>query len=108
MVKDKENISDGFHTFKELYEHRSMLFGIVCFFIGGWKSKKHYDNTMEDGWFIAGCELNGKTITYHLPTDLFDIFPTKEIEKAPKWDGHTSNDVIKCMKSYWTSLSKLD
>ena len=64
---EKELVSDGYHTFKELYEHRVVLFvalitaltqqeyhpsNKIC-----WKSKKHSDGTMYDGWFIAGIGL---------------------------------------------------
>jgi len=40
-VADKGEISDGYHTFNELYRHRAVLFSVVChcykFF--AWKSK---------------------------------------------------------------------
>lgn len=96
MLKEqKENnigeFSDGYHTFNELYEHRHLLFSKLA----EWKSKLHSDGTMFDGWFIAGIgEEEGKQITYHIPMRLWDIFRCKELDKAPKWDGHTPNDVL--------------
>ena len=61
-----------------------------------WKSKLHNDGSSFDGWFIAGMDLPTGTITYHLPIDQFwDKFDVAEIEKAPEWDGHTSDDVVK-------------
>ena len=86
--------SDGYHTFNELYEHRHALFALAASVMGGWKSKQHEDGSMFDGWFIAGIETSSGVITYHLPIRLWDNFPAKEIEKAPKWDGHTADDVI--------------
>jgi len=89
--------SDGYHTFNELYEHRHVLFAaLVADIDDSWKSKKHHDGTMFDGgWFIAGIELHTGTITYHIPLRLWDLFLCKELEFAPEWDGHTSDDVIK-------------
>lgn len=94
-------ISDGFHTFDELYEHRHALFGAFVKVYGGWKSKKHSDGTMFDGWFIVGTNINGKMITYHLPIRLLNDFPAKEIDNAPEWDGHTPNDVVERLKEFW-------
>lgn len=87
-------ISDGYHTFNELYEHRHALFAAVCKMSDSWKSKLHNDGTMFDGWFIAGINTPDGQATYHLPMRLYADFPAKEIDKAPVWDGHTSNDVI--------------
>ena len=29
-LEDKSNISDGSHTFGELYHHRAILFAVIC------------------------------------------------------------------------------
>ena len=41
-------------------------------------------------------QLPSGTITYHLPIDQFweKLSDINTLEKAPAWDGHTSNDVI--------------
>ncbi len=88
-------VSDGYHTFDDLYRHRCLLF---CAFLkyhkeGAYKSKLHHDGLSWLGWFVAGAELNGKTISYHLPIDLWELCPAPEIDRAPVWDGHTSEDV---------------
>jgi hypothetical protein len=94
-------ISDGFHTFKELYDHRHHLYMALAKGLNSWKAKEHDDGTMFDGMFIAGIDLpSGVTITYHLPLNLWDCCPGKEMEVAPKWDGHTSDDVIKRLESF--------
>lgn len=105
------DVSDGHHTMTELYNHRHALF---CALIKAydtyvtllhgpmyrcWKSKKHEDGTMYEGWFIAGISrklFDGsiEDITYHLPLDWWDRLKCIEIPFAPKFDGHTSNDVI--------------
>lgn len=107
---EKELVSDGYHTFKELYEHRVVLFvalitalmqqeyhpsNKIC-----WKSKKHADGTMYDGWFIAGIGLEKwDTLTYHLPISEWDNLYCDTLENAPEWDGHTSKDVIRLLRN---------
>lgn len=99
--------SDGYHTFDELYHHRHALFAVVSSAYGdkAWKSKKHQDGTMYDGWFVAGIELPTGQITYHLPMDVWHKFPSREVEHAPKWDGHISSDVIHRL---WATLPYFD
>lgn len=104
---DTNLISDGYHTFGELYEHRIVLFITLCNFLYSkahcintdqlpWKSKKHSDGSELEGWFIAGIgKEEGKQITYHLPIDRWDELRVVAYDKAPKWDGHTPDDVIK-------------
>ena len=92
--------SDGYHTFNELYEHRSVLFIALIREMGnqmGWKSWKHDDGTMFDGMFICGLKLPGTdtAITYHLEAKYWDKVDVCELDKAYPWDGHTSEDVIK-------------
>lgn len=93
--------SDGFHTFDELYYHRAVLFSIIvsaypqlC-----WKSRKHSDGTMFDNMFIVGINTPEGPATYHYYNDLWDLFKCKVIHKAPKWDGHTSQQAIQRIAS---------
>lgn len=117
---DTEIVSDGFHTFDELYRHRHLLFlALMCHEVS-WISKQHNDGTAIDGWFLAGVvlpqtgvaaihnldrpfddmEMSGtgyQQITYHLPLAYWDKAVgtgANVLEKAPKWDGHTSQDVV--------------
>ena len=92
----KGNISDGYHTFNELYHHRNGLFMLVCNSHKNisWKSKLHSNGTMFEGYFIAGIETPKGQATYHMELKYFDKFKVKEYEKAPGYDGHTSNDAI--------------
>lgn len=91
---------------EELYEHRFMLFGLLCRHYNGWKSELHHDGTSYEGWFIAGCNLPEGMVTYHIPNRLWDNFPGKYLERAPKWDGHTSLDVLDRLKKAWTFESE--
>lgn len=107
---EKELVSDGYHTFKELYEHRIALFVALITALMQqeyhpanktcWKSKKHSDGTMLDGWFIAGIGLEKwDTLTYHLPISEWDNLYCDVLENAPEWDGHTSKDVIRLLRN---------
>lgn len=96
-TEDKGKISDGHHTFDDLYEHRILLFIALVneTTLPVWRSKKHDDGSEYPAWFIAGIELPTGPITYHIPMHqwkLLNEIPT--LDKAPKWDGHTSADVI--------------
>ena len=100
-IYDTDSISDGYHTFGELYKHRAALTAALCHeltYIYGenkcWKSLKHSDDTMYDGMFIVGIETISGTVTYHYDISYWSDFDIKVLEKAPEWDGHTSNDVI--------------
>lgn len=91
------NVSDGYHTFDELYHHRAVLFSVVCkaYKEIAWKSKKHHDGTMFDGMFIVGIDTPDGQATYHC--DLFpywEMFHVKELFFAPVWDGHTPDQAI--------------
>ena len=105
---------DGYHTFDELYEHRITLFIALCrqkqlvratfikegVYMNGdseiWKSRSHSDGTMFEGMFIMGIGTEkGNQITYHLPMTAWsftDFVPQRK--RAPKFDGHSSDDVI--------------
>jgi len=89
------DISDGFHTFNELYEHRMILFAVICNNHKelAWKSWKHDDNTMFDDYFIVGITTPEGDYSYHYHKDNWDKFNVKELKTAPKWDGHQSSDV---------------
>ena len=105
---DTNKISDGYHTFEQLYDHRIALWIAFCrevdWYVGFtavWKSKAHSDGSTWDGWFILGMEKEkGKQMTYHLPIKYWkECSQFKTLKKAPKWDGHTPEDVIKRLKS---------
>lgn len=94
-LKDKSEISDGSHTFRELYYHRMILFATICNQNHelAWKSWFHADGTMYDDYFIVGINTPKGTYTYHYHKDEWKYFEVQEIERAPEWDGHSSWDV---------------
>src|SRR5690625_1057854 len=98
MGKDG-NTSDGYHTFNELYYHRMMLFSVICNQNKelAWKSKLHDDGTMFDDYFIVGIETPQGQYTYHYHLDYWNRFDVRELDKAPKWDGHKPEDITRLL-----------
>ncbi len=104
---DMSKVSDGYHTFEELYEHRNRLFIALCKCLnemndyGGdfhvWRSLNHSDGTYFPGWFVLGIETSiDRQITYHMPESLWDdTHFAVTMDKAPEFDGHTPADVLK-------------
>src|SRR5690606_39523762 len=91
------NTSDGYHTFNELYHHRMVLLSVICNQNKekAWKSKLHDDGTMYDNYFIVGITTVEGDYTYHYHMDHWNDFDVKELEYAPKWDGHTPSDITR-------------
>ena len=89
--------SDGYHTFNELYEHRMVLFSVICNQNkdNAWKSLLHHDGTMFDDYFIVGIKTPEGQYTYHYHIDNWDKFQVKELERAPEWDGHVASDITR-------------
>lgn len=93
----KGAISDGSHTFEELYFHRMVLFATICNQnkYKAWKSKMHDDGTTLDNYFIVGIDTPEGSYSYHYEDKYWGMFKVIEYPKAPKWDGHTQGDVIR-------------
>ncbi|GAB3975540.1 hypothetical protein GCM10028806_33330 [Spirosoma terrae] len=112
-------VSDGYHTFDELYEHRNLLWVLACTLAQQqwqvvrtdkqrinkgtdmpehlvWKTRVHADGTPSyPDWFVLGWGSQASTmITYHLPDKLWDFCPFVELDRVPIFDGHTSTDVL--------------
>ena len=101
-MKIDENTSDGFHTFKELYEFRKVYNAIL---FNEWyaqdkynvhKSKRHSDGEkcFGGGWFIVVATLPEGDISNHYEMKDWKLFNCEERPTAKEWDGHTSQDVV--------------
>mgnify|MGYP007071569776 CR=1 FL=1 len=95
-----ENTSDGYHTFKELYEYR-MLYNALLFNewakngdYGVHKSKLHSDGEVPfgGGWFVVSAQLPIGQVTNHYELKDWDLFQIPENTRAAKWDGHTPQE----------------
>lgn len=94
-LENIKDVSDGYHTFDELYYHRMILFSIICniFKDKAWKSKLHHDGTMFNDCFIVGVETPEGQYTYHYKEKFWNYFNVKELDKSPEWDGHLPRDI---------------
>ena len=94
-------ISDTHHTFDELYEHRCILYSVICNQNKekAWKSKLHSDGTMFDDMFVVGLETPAGMTSYHYEMKFWDLFKVREIPNAPEWDGYTPEDVLVRLQS---------
>ncbi len=96
---EKWMLSDGYHTFDELYEHRYRLFIALCNTINKTchkviKSKLHYDWSNYQWYFILQLYTAKWQISYHIPMRYRDNVFVDIQEKADERDWHTSNDVL--------------
>ena len=118
MGMEPEDISDGYHTFKELYEFRKVynaaLFNEWAKIMQTWtkdgewvskynvhKSWRHFDGELcfGGGWFIVSAMLPSGLISNHYSKEHWDLFKIPEIEKALfEYDGHIGSDVLKRLK----------
>ena len=127
VAGDLGDVSDGYHTFNELYEFRKM-YNAVLFNEWGkervqhphwWKegkpfysykhevhkSKKHYegDECFGGGWFIVVAILPTGQISNHYEMKDWDLFQIPEEPKAKyPFDGHTGKDVLTRLKELTT------
>ena len=105
-----ENTSDGYHTFKELYEFRK-AFNVALFNEWGANLNKHYnvhkswrhhdgELCFGGGWFIVVAVLPTGQISNHYKAEDWDLFRIPEEDKALfPFDGHTGKDVIERLLS---------
>jgi len=107
-ITDTEQITDGHHSFNELYQHRHALFIALCLahLDSSWRSKLHHDGEVPFNsggkWFIMGLNLGTGDISYHLPTAKYWELTSqiKTLERGKEWDGHSSSTVISRLEEY--------
>lgn len=116
---EEMQVSDGYHTMDEVYDHRIGLFMALAKLQSGlnliakemgktslndvWRSKQHEEggDEMHKGWFVMGINKEkGKQINYHLPIALWEETSWAEtLDHAPEWDGHTPEEALQRLKN---------
>lgn len=102
---DMGEVSDGYHTFNELYYYR-MLYNAAFFNLlpKEWvhKSKRHHtgEECFGGGWFIVMANLPTGQISNHYELKDWDLFQIPEKEFADEWDGHTPQEAAKRLHEY--------
>ena len=113
-LPNKGDLSDGYHTYNELYDHRMVLFSIICNQNTNisWKSKLHEDGTMFEDYFIVGINTPDGQFTYHYHIDHWNKFNVRELERAPHYDSHTPNNITRLYSildlQKWKINTKID
>ena len=109
LGEQKGEITDGYHSFNELYEFRKLYNALI---FNEWakssspkhdvhKSWRHNDGELcfGGGWFIVVAQTEFGQITNHYEEKDWDLFKIPETEKAKyEYDGHTPQDVIETIK----------
>lgn len=109
-ISNVKNLSDGYHTFKELYDFR-MLYNASFFNAlaadkgkyGVHKSWKHNDGEtcFGGGWFIVAAKLPTGVISNHYKAEYWDLFDVPEEPKSTfEFDGHAPEDVVDRITTY--------
>ena len=114
---DASKVSDGYHTFAELYEFRK-LYNALLF--NQWarlgkynvvKSYRHSDGKFcfdsYKEWFIVVAQTPFGQISNHYTSDKWDLFNVESVDKAPEFDGHTTQDVIERMQKTIEAENKI-
>jgi hypothetical protein len=102
-----DDISDGYHTFDELYIHRCLLFINLCLTqpeMARWKPEPSFGE-----WFCLYWESPKGQISYHIPNKYLPwVEANIQRDDDHKFDGHTSDDVIQrlCKLAARKSLAK--
>jgi hypothetical protein len=100
---DMGEVSDGYHTFNQLYHQRAVLFAALVNTHKdiSWKSWKHEDGNYcfdkPNEWFIVGIDTPEGAYTYHYSKEYWDMFHCTELEVSKHWDGHTEKDVTRLL-----------
>ena len=100
-IDDIGDLSDGYHTFNELYYQRLILFAALVKQNKerSWKSFKHEDGEycFGGGWFIVGIDTPEGSYTYHYESKYYFLFDCEELECSKHWDGHIDKDVVRLL-----------
>ena len=95
------DMSDGYHTFNQLYYQRMMLFAalVQAYKDRAWKSYRHEDGELcfGGGWFIVGIDTPEGSYTYHYENEHFGLFDCVELPVGKHCDGHTEKDVTRLL-----------
>ena len=99
---DTDLISDTWHTFGELYQHRSILYIKLCKELSEkgkyvvYRTRKHFDKSIMEGYFILGIKLpDNSYISYHMNNKNWALCDfAKTISCSPLQEKYTSLDAL--------------
>lgn len=101
---DQGEVSDGYHTFNELYRYRMLYNALAVIGMADRcvKSWRHSDGELcfGGGWFVVVMELPNGQVSNHYEAQYWDMFRCAEVEEAPEWDGHTPEEAANRLQSF--------
>lgn len=111
MVADRGvepgQISDGYHTFDELYYYRVLynagMFNLLNHVnVPVIKSKCHNggEKCFDGSWFIVQASLPTGQISNHYKLEHWNLFKIPELPEAWEWDGHDSIEASARLENY--------
>lgn len=104
---DRKHISDGHHTFAELYAHRRALTLALmrAFPQDSFRTRHHHpdDNVpMFDGCFLVGIDTPAGDIRYHVGVEHWSLFDgIRTVPHAPPWDGAGPAETVARLHAWW-------
>jgi hypothetical protein len=98
-------VSDGFHTFGELYVQRAHLLALATALtmMRTSRSRLHEDGTMFEGMFWVGTmsPVDQRPVTFHIDEKHWQLFDHAEtLDNAPPFAGESSADVMLYIKQW--------
>lgn len=101
------DMSDGYHTFDELYEHRCLLFllwlveeQLLCKRLEVACRVVYYQLEHYEGWDLVQTYVDNKQISYHVPAKYRHVLVSNFVEDkklTEKFDGHSSKTTVSRM-----------
>ena len=103
-----EDVSDGFHSFAELYRFRALYNAAFFNELKArdehrvHKSWKHADgqDCFGGGWFVVTAYLDGRQVSNHYEAKYWELFQCEVRETADEWDKHTPEDVVERLERF--------
>ena len=113
LFRKENNVSDGYHTFGELYEYR-LVYNALWFnslskhfnkngVVNPYnvhKSERHNggEKCFGGGWFIVMAQLPTGQVSNHYEMKYWNYFDIPIQQRADRWDGHTPQEALERMK----------
>lgn len=110
-----ENATDGYHSFKELYEYRKMYNALI---FNEWavqnmysvhKSFTHADGELcfDGKYFVVVAELPAGQVTNHYEIKDWELFQLPIKSKANVWDGHSPQVAVERLEAFIRNYCKM-
>ena len=101
------NISDGSHTFGDLYFHHAVLFAALLkayphqswrTHTKSWRTHTPSDGNGFAGYFLCGIKTPEGQYTYHYPDSQWYLFDgVRELPESPDYDDPKPEDIVRLL-----------